>query len=103
LHRLERTGLIKRLMNPLDGRGMFVELTQKGLKVVDSIAPLHMKNERELISKLNLEEQKQLANLLRKLLLHFETEVSGPPFEKEWWSSKNRRRIHRSYDPPSLN
>src|ERR1700730_7480542 len=45
LRRLEKAGLITRVGNPADRRGMFVQLTPKGLNLVDTIAALHMENE----------------------------------------------------------
>ena len=45
LQRLEKTGSIERVPDPEDGRGMLVQLTKAGVKLVDKLAPLHMQNE----------------------------------------------------------
>jgi len=79
LHRLEEDGLIRRVPDPTDGRGMLVELTAKGKRLVDRVAPEHMANERHLLAALSLTEQQQLADLLRKLLRSFELEPGPPP------------------------
>ena len=77
LHRLAEAGLIRRVPDPSDGRGMLVELTRQGRALVDRVAPEHVANERRMLAALTPAEQRQLADLLRKLLLSFETE-SGP-------------------------
>jgi DNA-binding MarR family transcriptional regulator len=76
---LERSGLVKRVPDPNDARGMLVELTPKGIALVDAIAPLHLDNERKLLRALSDDEQRMLADLLRKLLLTHEQEHPTPP------------------------
>lgn len=76
---LERAGLISRMPDPEDGRGLLVELTPDGLAVVDQVAPAHLANERVLLAPLSEEEQATLINLLRKLLAAFERERPVPP------------------------
>ncbi|MFZ0088345.1 MAG: MarR family transcriptional regulator [Solirubrobacteraceae bacterium] len=91
LYRLERAGLITRLPDPEDGRGLLVQLTPKGAHLVDHVAPAHLSNERSLLAALSLDEQAALANLLRKMLTAFEREQSSPP--------PSRRRRHRHKTP----
>src|SRR3954447_5535436 len=79
LAELERGGLVKRLPNLDDGRGMLVELTRKGLALVDRVAPAHLDNERALLASLSGDEQATLAALLRKLLREFEQAEPIPP------------------------
>ena len=67
LNRLEAAGLIRRRPDPADGRGVVVELTARGRRLVDEIAPLHMDNERRLLAGLSARERDQFAGLLRKL------------------------------------
>jgi DNA-binding MarR family transcriptional regulator len=76
---LERAGLIRRIPDPQDGRGLLVELTRKGAALVDRVAPAHLENERTLLAPLSDEEQAALINLLRKLLAAFEEERPAPP------------------------
>jgi DNA-binding MarR family transcriptional regulator len=87
LARLERAGLIERVPDPGDGRSLLVALTRRGLALVDRVVPLHLDNERALLSPLSAHEQRQLAALLKKLLLAFEREQPVPP--------AGRRRKHR--------
>jgi DNA-binding MarR family transcriptional regulator len=77
LDRLEQQGLIRRIPNPDDGRGTLVELTAKGRRLVDRVAPGHLANEERLIRSLTKPEREQLEALLRKLLLAIETEPSA--------------------------
>jgi DNA-binding MarR family transcriptional regulator len=79
LGHLEREGLITRTPDPEDGRGLLVELTPKGVALVDQVAPAHLENERALIAPLTEAEQATLINLLRKLLAAFEKERPAPP------------------------
>lgn len=79
LHRLERAGLIRRVADPADGRGMLVELTGQGRELVDAVAPEHVANERRMLAALTPAEQRTLAGLLRKLLLSFENGAGPPP------------------------
>jgi DNA-binding MarR family transcriptional regulator len=73
LHRLEYAGLVERLLNPEDGRSLYVALTARGVEVTDTVAPLHLDNERRLLASLSDAEQGQLASLLRTLLVDLES------------------------------
>jgi DNA-binding MarR family transcriptional regulator len=66
--RLERRGLVRRLPDPDDRRGVIVELTDKGLEVVDAAVAALAKSDRELLVRLDPEEVTQLEGLLRKFL-----------------------------------
>lgn len=62
-----------RCANPDDKRGQRVRLTANGLRLFDEIAPLHLANEERLLSSLTPGERGMLAQLLRKLLVSFES------------------------------
>lgn len=79
LKRLEREGLVKRVPHPADGRGLLVRLTQKGLELVDRIAPAHLDNERELLESLTDPEIQALEAILRRLLSALESSQPAPP------------------------
>jgi DNA-binding MarR family transcriptional regulator len=79
LHELERAGLIKRVSDPDDRRGVLVRLTRRGVALVEEVAPLHMRNERSLLDPLSRSERKQLEDLLRSLLIPLEKAQPGPP------------------------
>ena len=66
---LEVAGLIRRLDDPDDRRGVLVELTAKGLRQVDAALEQHLATERELLAGLTPAQQTQLTDLLRRLAL----------------------------------
>jgi DNA-binding MarR family transcriptional regulator len=69
LDRLERAGLIAREPDPDDRRGVLIALTPKGREAVERALVAHVANEQGLLSGLTKREQRQLADLLRKLQL----------------------------------
>jgi len=77
--RLERDGLIERVADPEDGRGLLVRLTAKGVDLVDQIAPRHVAGEQMLLNALSSDELATLEKLLRKLLVSLEAGHSDPP------------------------
>jgi DNA-binding MarR family transcriptional regulator len=69
LDRLERAGLIERMPDPADRRGVLIALTPKGRELIDGVTAAHLANERRLLGALTDAEQRRLADLLRKLRL----------------------------------
>jgi DNA-binding MarR family transcriptional regulator len=67
LDRLEQAGLITRAPDPDDRRGTLITLTDKGREVIDATTEAHLANERRLLAALSEDEQRLLADLLRKL------------------------------------
>ena len=67
LDRLERAGLIERAPDPDDRRGVIITLTDAGRALIDGVTEAHLENEHRLLSALTEAEQRQLADLLRKL------------------------------------
>jgi DNA-binding MarR family transcriptional regulator len=72
LNRLEQQGLLRRVPDPADGRGVIVELTPAGKRLVERVIAEHLENERRLTAALSRGEQRELAALLRKLLAGLE-------------------------------
>jgi DNA-binding MarR family transcriptional regulator len=68
IDRLERRGLVRRLPDPDDRRGVIVELTDQGREVVDAAVAALAISDRELIDRLDPEEVAQFEALLRKFL-----------------------------------
>ena len=66
--RLERMGLVKRVPDPADGRGVGVALTAKGKRAVNVAIEHHNQNEHEMLSPLTPGEREAMASSLRKLL-----------------------------------
>lgn len=72
LDQLERAGLVRRLPDPRDRRGVQVELTEAGAQAYRRpIAPLAVR-EALVVSALSEREREQLSRLLRRLMLAFE-------------------------------
>ena len=69
LDRLEAAGHITREPDPSDRRGVLIALTPKGRRLIDRATVQHMANEKRILSGLTTAEQRQLADLLRKLRL----------------------------------
>jgi DNA-binding MarR family transcriptional regulator len=76
LDRLEKRGYVKRNRHPSDRRGVLVELTDEGRKVLEEAVAANASHERELVAGLDVAERRSLAGLLRKLLASLEP--NGP-------------------------
>ncbi|PBB68321.1 MarR family transcriptional regulator [Mesorhizobium sp. WSM4312] len=68
LDRLEKAGLILRGPHPNDRRGIVVQLTEKGLALIDEALTAHVANEHEILAGLTPAERETLAHLLEKLI-----------------------------------
>jgi DNA-binding MarR family transcriptional regulator len=68
LDRLEKAGLILRGPHPNDRRGIVVQLTGKGLALIDEALTAHVANEHEILADLSDAEREMLARLLGKLI-----------------------------------
>jgi DNA-binding MarR family transcriptional regulator len=69
LDRLEEKGLITRERSLDDGRAVVVTLTEAGKAALDAALPDHLETERRLLDGLPEADRKQLAALLRRLLV----------------------------------
>lgn len=67
LDRLERRGLIVRLPDPDDRRGVLIELTERGKELVDAAVRANTESETQLMAGFNGREIETLRRLLRKL------------------------------------
>jgi DNA-binding MarR family transcriptional regulator len=72
IDRLERRGLVRRLPDPHDRRGVIIELTDEGLTVVDAAVAANSASDRQLLERLDADELVELERLLRKLLAGLE-------------------------------
>ena len=72
IDRLEARGLVRRLPDPHDRRGVIVELTDLGVEVVDAAVAANSASDRQLLERLDPEELETLERLLRKLLAGLE-------------------------------
>lgn len=67
LNRLEARGLIERTVNPSDGRGTLVTLTDAGRVSIEHALPEHLETEWEILAPLSAAERTTLARLLAKI------------------------------------
>lgn len=74
---LERAGLVERQPDPNDRRGTLIELTKKGRALLDRAMEAHLQGEAQMVAHLSKDEQKRLADLLKKLLIEIESEYEG--------------------------
>jgi DNA-binding MarR family transcriptional regulator len=72
LDRLEALGLIRRAPDPSDRRGRLIALTPDGRELVDRAVETHIENEEGLLEGLSPAKRRQLASLLRDLLVSLE-------------------------------
>lgn len=72
IDQLEKQGLVERLPNPDDRRGLIVALTPKGRALVDEAVTAHVANQERLMAALTVEERNALDTLLRRHLAAFE-------------------------------
>ncbi|NUT94460.1 MAG: MarR family transcriptional regulator [Saccharothrix sp.] len=69
--RMEREGLLVRRECPEDGRGVFAELTDRGMATLEGSAPTHVEGVREhMIDLLSREEQEVLAKVFDRVITH---------------------------------
>ncbi|HEX9521123.1 MAG TPA: MarR family transcriptional regulator [Streptosporangiaceae bacterium] len=92
LDRLEAAGHITREPDPNDRRGVLITLTASGRSLIDEAAVQHMANEHRILSGLTREEQRQLADLLRKLLITLPPQEEGKRTPRAAPPSRPNRR-----------
>ena len=69
LNRLQRAGLIERLPNPRDGRGVLVRLTAVGKELAEDALATLLDTQADSLGTLQPSERVALASLLRTLLI----------------------------------
>ena len=78
MDRLEQAGLITREPDPDDARSVLVRLTDAGERLADAASVARVSAQAALLVALSADEQAQLGDLLRKLLVPIEQRDSGP-------------------------
>jgi DNA-binding MarR family transcriptional regulator len=79
LDRLAEAGLVERLADPDDRRGILVKLTRRGKITIDRLLPVHVNNEQQLLAPLSPRQQRILDDLLRALLTNLESQPKLEP------------------------
>lgn len=75
IDRLESRGLVQRMPDPADRRGVHVRLTPRGKERVDAALADLLAREKELLSALTPRQQDSLSGLLRLLVTPFESQA----------------------------
>jgi len=75
--RLEQAGLVKRVPDPDDRRGVLVELTEAGHKTWEEALRAGAANEALVAAALSPDEQRELNSYLRRLMIEFERREPG--------------------------
>jgi DNA-binding MarR family transcriptional regulator len=79
LDRLEKLGLVRRTRHPSDRRGVLVELTDDGRRVLDQAVRANTMVERELVGGLDAGDRAHLTDLLKRLLRTLESQAGDEP------------------------
>lgn len=79
LDRLESLNLIARLPEPNDRRSLKIQLTQKGVKLVDEIIPRFVEAQRRLVTRLGMAETETLLGLLDRLSAALLDDIGSEP------------------------
>ena len=77
LDRLEQAGLVERLRDPDDRRGVLVQLTDQGRSLWENALAVQAEKEALFASALTAPEREQLNGLLRSLMIAFEKRGVG--------------------------
>ena len=79
---MERAGLIRRVPDPRDRRGVLVELTEAGKERIDAAVTDQAAKEIDSLSVLSAKELTTLNQLLRKVLVSLESPQSSAHHEQ---------------------
>ena len=74
LDKLEKAGLIKRHRHATDRRGVVLQMTPAGRRVLDEYMAVQADRERALLGRLTVVEQQTLDKLLRRFLISMASE-----------------------------
>lgn len=77
IDRMEEAGLVRRVPDPEDRRGVLVELTPTGRRVADAAIDAHLELYAELLKPLTKTERRTFIDLIRKQTLAFEGGEEG--------------------------
>lgn len=76
IDRLEKNGLVTRLRDPDDRRGVIVQLSDSGAERIDAVMPILFERERQFLADLSQTETTDLIMLLRQFLATVHQQVS---------------------------
>ncbi|HIK42608.1 MarR family winged helix-turn-helix transcriptional regulator [Thermoleptolyngbya sp. M55_K2018_002] len=78
IDRLEQDGIVARLRDPGDRRGVIVQLTDKGIRLSDQVMPVLFEKEQAILAQFATEQEcETLVRLLRQFLVSLERSLDG--------------------------
>jgi DNA-binding MarR family transcriptional regulator len=96
LHDLEGRGLVQRLPDPSDRRGVLIRLTPQAVKLIGTAIEAHVAEEHRLIDALSPKERSALESVLSKLLISIEPVMAASA------PAGRRRPMRRSANRPAV-
>lgn len=72
IDRLEEDGVVVRLRDPDDRRSVIVQLTPKGIELMDTVMPVLFEKEKQFLEQFTTNETQTFTKLLRRFLLSFD-------------------------------
>ncbi|MCA1992764.1 MAG: MarR family transcriptional regulator [Coleofasciculus sp. S288] len=72
IDRLEEDGVVVRLRDPDDRRSVIVQLTPKGIELMDTVMPVLFEKEQQFLEQFTKTETQTFTKLLRRFLLSFD-------------------------------
>lgn len=72
IDRLEQAGLVKRTKEPADRRIVYIQLTEAGHHLIDTVLQRHFSEQNNFLAGLTRNEQRQLGHLLSRLEVSLE-------------------------------
>lgn len=72
IDRLEQDGVVVRLRDPEDRRSVSVQLTPKGIELMDTVMPVLFEKEKQFLEQFTKSETQTFTKLLRRFLLSFD-------------------------------
>lgn len=76
IDRLEQEGIVVRLRDPGDRRSVIVQLTQKGIQLADTVMPILLESEQQLLTQFTTPNDREtLIALLRQFLVSLEKTI----------------------------
>jgi DNA-binding MarR family transcriptional regulator len=107
IDRVEHLGLVRRIPDPNDRRGVVVQLTASGRALADRAIALHFKEMARLLDGLSPNDARRIAALLSTLLLSFENtppgKSSGKSGDKENGGTKGKTEDKADGHRPARN
>lgn len=89
LKRLEDRGLVERVPDPADGRGLLVQLTRAGRRLQERVFNAYLVASQDLFAHLGMREKRATDDILRGLVASFEGYLE-PPAEEFKESARGR-------------